>query len=201
MVIMFVRAFGKRMNVHSTIYQIVPGRRRMRDVPLRQRPRELFERIGAENIPDDVLLALLLRSGTRGVNVSDLAQQLLKEYGSLTMLAQVSTDELSSYRGMGKAKAQVLKASLELAKRLAEEQMPEQPSVHTPKDVADILRERIRTREEEAFRILLLDTKNRLKGAPKEMSKGTLNASLVHPREVFRGHPNNKTTHSGRKDY
>ena len=170
--------------VNEELYQIEPIR--MADIPSRQRPREQFERMGAENVSEDVLLALILRSGVRGMNVVDLSRGLIQEYGSLTALAKASIEDLSRMRGMGKVKAQVLKSALELAKRLSEESAPIRHTIRSPEDAAGILRERMRTREEESFWVLLLDGKNRLMKSPIEVTRGLLDASLVHPREVFK---------------
>lgn len=160
---------------------------RVCDIPERLRPREEMERLGVEHVSDDVLLAIILRSGVRGVSVVDLARRILKDYGSLTGLAACSVDELAAMRGMGRVKAQVLMAALEIAKRLNEEAVPKRCCVKTPEDAARLLRDKTRTLDSEVFWVLLLDTKNYLKSRPLEITRGLLDASLVHPREVFRG--------------
>ena len=153
---------------------------------MRQQPREMFERMGAENVSDATLLAIILRAGTKGLNVVELAEHLLHEFGSLTALTQASVDELANVSGIGPVKAQVLKASLELARRVAEETTPERPVVRTPEQAAGILRQKARSLDHEVFWVLLLDAKYRMKKSPHEVSKGVLDASLVHPREVFK---------------
>jgi DNA repair protein RadC len=158
----------------------------VRDVPERERPRELFDRLGPENVPDSVLLAIILRSGVRGTNVIDLARHLLRRYGSLTELARVPVQDLKEVNGLGPVKAQVLKAALQLARNLAEEAGGDRPFVGTPAEAARALREQTRALEEEVFWVLLLDTRNRLMAPPLEVSRGILDASLVHPREVFK---------------
>ena len=170
----------------SLHYAIESEPRRVRDIPLRLRPREELDRIGARHVSDDVLLAVLLRSGTRGMNVIQLARHLLQEYGSLTAIASASVDELAHHKGMGRVKAQVLTAALELASRLGEESVPKRHRIQTPEDVAAVLRNRTRSLDTEVFWVLHLDAKNQLKGAPAEVTRGLLDASLVHPREVFR---------------
>lgn len=170
--------------VKEGLYSIEPIR--VADIPSRQRPREQFDRMGAESVSEDVLIALILRSGVQGVSVVDLARGLIQKYGSLTELAKASVADLSRIKGMGRVKAQVLKAALELAKRLTEESAPTRRAIRGPEDAAGILRERMRTREEESFWVLLLDGKNRLMKSPIEVTRGLLNASLVHPREVFK---------------
>jgi DNA repair protein RadC len=159
---------------------------RVKDLPEEQRPRERFDRLGPENVSDQVLLALLLRHGTAGKNVMDLASELLQEYGSLTGLAQVSADEIAKTRGIGRVKAQILKAALELGRRLSHEAMPAQPVVRTPEDAVRLIRDKARVREEEVFWVLLLDRRYRLRRPPVEVTRGILDASLVHPREVFK---------------
>lgn len=158
----------------------------MREIPARLRPREQFDLLGAEHVPDQTLLALILRTGMRGVNVADLADQMLKKYESLTTLAQASVEELMTFDGIGRVKAQMLKAALELARRLSIEAVPENHKISSPEDVLMVLRERARLAEAEVFWALLLDTKNRLKRPPLEITRGTLNTSLAHPREVFK---------------
>jgi len=158
----------------------------VRDIPLRMRPREEFDRRGAENVSDAVLLALLLRSGTRGRNVVELANQLLIRHGSLSALARASTAELAQEKGMGPVKAQVLKAALELARRIAEERIGERPLLNVPGRVAELMREEVRRLEHEQFWILPLNVRNRLIAAPLLISKGTVDSSLVHPREIFK---------------
>lgn len=159
------------------------------DLPERMRPREEVERRGVEHVSDAVLLAIILRSGARRMNVVDLAEALIRKHGSLTALARVSVDALASdpeFMGLGKVKAQVLKAALELARRMAEEARGDSGSlVRSPEEAAAVLREAAKPLDRERFWALLLDAKNRLKAEPQEISRGILDASLVHPREVF----------------
>lgn len=161
-------------------------RARIRDLPVRLRPREEMDRFGAESVSDRTLLAILLRHGVHGMSVLDVADHLLRHYGSLQAVARASVDELARRPGMGRVKAQVLKAAVELAHRLLDEGAAERPQIRTPEDAARVLQSRAALREEEAFWVLMLDTKNRLLRSPMEVSRGVLDASLVHPREVFR---------------
>jgi DNA repair protein RadC len=156
-------------------------------MPERMRPREELERVGVANVSDDVLLAVLLRAGTRGKNVADLAREMLVKHGSLTQLGSCSADDLCrDFKGVGRVKAQVILAALELARRLAQESLPKRYRVRTPEDAARLLRDTVRVLSSEVFWVLLLDTKNYLKRPPVEVTRGLLDASLVHPREVFR---------------
>lgn len=163
---------------------------RVCDMPVRLRPREAVERQGIENVSDTVLLAILLRTGSRGVNVVDLADRMLLKYGSLTALSRATIGELmadKTLKGMGKVKAQIIRAALDLARRMADETRDERGGfVRTPDDAAAVMRESARGLDHERFWVLNLDTRNRLKGIPQEISKGILDSSLVHPREVFK---------------
>jgi DNA repair protein RadC len=159
---------------------------RVCDMPERLRPREEMERRGVQNISDAALLAILIRTGKPGLNAVEVAEKLLREHRSLTGLAKTPLDALAKAPGMGPVKAQVLKAALELARRLAEETVPARPSVRSPAQVAAVLREEARGLDRECFWVLLLDVKNRLVKAPVEVSQGLLDTCPAHPREVFR---------------
>lgn len=170
----------------SAAYEIVGTGARVADIPVRLRPREEIDRRGIRNVSDDVLLAVILRSGAQGRNVVDLARGLVTRYGSLTELSGAPIEELVQERGLGKVKAQVLAAALELGRRLSEEAAPERPAIRTPEDVYRTLKHRIKGCEQEMFWVLLLDAKNRIKSRAVPITNGLLDASLVHPREVFR---------------
>jgi len=156
-----------------------------KELPKRLQPREMFDRIGAEHVPDEVLLAILLRTGTQGKNVVDLSREIIHHFGSLTALVRTSRKELSRFKGIGPNKARELKTALELARRLSQEQVEESPGIHSPEDAARLLREPARELEHERFWVFPLDTRNKLKSQPVAVSQGVLNASLVHAREVF----------------
>jgi DNA repair protein RadC len=159
---------------------------RMHDLPETIRPREYVERVGFDHAPPDVLLALLLRTGTQGINAVDLARSLLRKYGSLRSLASASISDLCSVKGISKVKAQILKAALALGNQLRDEERVSRPHLHRPEDVYALLETRTLALEHEVFWVLLLDRKNKLKCEPLDISSGILDASLVHPREVFR---------------
>lgn len=171
----------------DTDYLVEDSMWRVRDMPERMRPREELARVGVENVSDAVLLAVLLRVGTRGVNVVDLAQGLLRKYGSLTAMARASVEDLEQVRGLGAVKAQIIKSALEIGKRLQYEAMPRRIRIKTPEDAASVLKDRLSGLDKEQFWVLHLDAKNQLKSRPVNVSSGLLDASLVHPREVFRG--------------
>lgn len=172
-----------------TDYTTASGSSRLLDLPKPLLPREEMDRVGVANLSDVSLLAILIKSGAKGVNVVELATRLLRKYGSLTGLAGTTVEELARDReikGVGKVKAQVLMAAMELGRRLNQEALADRPKIRAPRDAAALLRDRARVLEHEVFWVLHLDAKNNLKGAPQVVSQGILDASLVHPREVFR---------------
>lgn len=168
------------------LYPIRASGARVRDMPRALRPREEADRMGIENVSDTVLLAILLRTGFHGVNVVDLAQSILLHYGSLTELAKAPAKELEHIPGMGRVKAQIVRAAFEVGRRLSCEALPTRQRIRRPSDVARLLGHRVRTAEREIFWVLHLDAKNGLLGPPLDVTQGLLDASLVHPREVFR---------------
>ena len=159
---------------------------KVKDVPSQYRPREMFERLGAGHVPDAVLMSILLRSGSQNANVIDLANDMLRRYGSLTALAEAPQSELEAFPGIGPVKAQILISAFELAKRLTVEKAPQRQVLNKPVEVAELLREEARTRETEVFWIFCLDPRNKLMRAPSIITTGIADATLVHPREVFK---------------
>jgi DNA repair protein RadC len=142
-------------------------------------------RHGPEALSHAELLAILLRTGTRNESAVHLAQRILHECGGLRRFAERSWDELTHIAGIGPAKALELQASLELGRRVARARLPEAAAISRPQDAADLLMEELRHLREEHFVVLFLNTKNRVIGR-QTLSIGSLNASVVHPREVFR---------------
>ncbi len=158
----------------------------MRETPERERPRERLVRLGAGQLRDSELIAILLRTGSRGLPVQSLAEQLLRSFRySLGRLAGASVVELRRFPGVGGDKAVALKAAFELARRLSAEVQAETPLLDTPERVADFLREDLRPLQVETFHVLLVNTRRRLL-ASERLTQGTLDTLLVHPREVFR---------------
>ena len=158
---------------------------RIKDLPGCDRPRERLLQLGAEALRNAELIAILLRTGLKGSSAIEVAEQLLCRFGSLSELARASVGDLSKTKGVGKDKAVALKSAFTLAKRMAMEIGREVPQMDTPERVADLLREENRLYEVEHFQILLLNTRRRLIRI-EEISRGTLDTILVHPREVFK---------------
>ena len=156
------------------------------DLPVSERPRERLQKLGVEALSAQEILALILGRGVSGESVMVTAQRLLSQFGNLKGIASASVEELSQVKGIGIAKAAQIKAAFELANRL--EGYPEagdKPLVKTPEDVASLVKSRLKGKKKEHFLALLLDTRNQLIKV-SEISVGSLDTSVVHPREVFK---------------
>ncbi|PXA03602.1 hypothetical protein DDZ13_11520 [Coraliomargarita sinensis] len=163
-----------------------PAQRRMRDMVASERPQERLERLGASALSDRELLAMILRSGPKGVDVVTMCGKLLDQAGSLAALLRWSAEDFMQIRGIGKVKALQLLAIMQFAKRILEEQdSSEITTFDTPEVVARYFRPLVAGVEVEHFWVLCLDRKNRLLRRV-EATKGTATNSLVHAREVFR---------------
>ena len=158
---------------------------RLKDQPASERPRERLVARGPDALTHAELIAILLRTGLKGVNVVQVAQNLLQKFGSLNALALASVDELRKIPGIGRDKAATLVAAFALARRMEQERREESPVLDNPATVVNFMRESNRLKNVESFQVLLLNTRKRLIRV-EEISEGTLDTILVHPREVFR---------------
>jgi len=156
------------------------------DLPVSERPRERLQKFGAEALSAPEILALILGRGIAGESVMMTAQRLLSQFGNLKGIASASVEELSQVKGIGLAKSAQIKAAFELANRLeGYAEVGKKPLVKTPDDVADLVRGRLKDKKKEHFLALLLDTRGQLIKVA-EISVGSLDGSIVHPREVFK---------------
>lgn len=156
----------------------------IQELPEQERPREKLSAHGAAALSDAELIAIMLGSGLRGCSVIDLARQLVAKYGSLAALARCPVAELMQCKGLGLAKATQLAAAFALASRLAREALTRQ-RLDSPELIHAFLGPEMRLLTQESLRVLMLDTKLHLIRV-HEVSLGTLNESLAHPREVLR---------------
>jgi DNA repair protein RadC len=157
----------------------------IREMPQNERPRERLVEHGAEALRNAELIAILLRTGMKGLSAVHIAEQLLRKFVTLEALARASLDDIRQIKGIGRDKAIALKSAFTLAQRMAREITGEAPMLDTPDRVADYLREANRLLEVETFQAVLLNTRRRLIRM-ETLSQGTLDTILVHPREVFR---------------
>ena len=158
---------------------------RIKDLPSHERPRERLLQNGAESLKTSELLAILLRTGSKGVSAVDLGERLVQQFGNLDKLARAPLAELQKVKGIGRDKAIALKSAFTLAQRMASEMRQDSPLLERPESIADLLREEARMQEVETFQVVLLNTRRRLIRIEK-ISQGTLDTILVHPREVFK---------------
>jgi DNA repair protein RadC len=153
-------------------------------MPENERPREKLITHGASALSDAELVAILLRTGLPGKNVVDLARDLLQQFGSLTELSRCSLDELKTIRGIKRDKALHLVAAFQLGQRLARETLAKQ-KIDSPELVNELLGGEMRMLRTEAMHVILLDTRYHLIRT-EEISTGSVNESIAHPREIFR---------------
>jgi DNA repair protein RadC len=153
--------------------------------PRPERPRERLDHAGSSALADAELLAIQLGSGTRGKTAVDVARDLLAQYGSLAGLSARGVSELARTKGVGRTKAIRLASAFELTRRLRARVPTARPTLGSPRDVVEALGPLMEDLQREVFRVALLDAQN---GLLRDVivSEGTLSASLVHPREVFK---------------
>jgi DNA repair protein RadC len=156
------------------------------DLPLSERPRERLLKLGSEVLSSPEVLALLLGRGTKGESVMLTAQKLLSKFGNLKNIASASVEELTQIKGIGPAKAAQIKAAFELSKRL-EDSFGEvsKITVKSPEGAIKAVKSQLKGKKKEHFMVLCLDTRNHLINTHK-VSIGSLDCSIVHPREVFK---------------
>jgi len=156
---------------------------RLKEIALDQRPRERLKRHNADSLSDAELLAIILQNGSFGENVIDLSHRLISTF-SLEKLNSLSLSELMKIKGIGLAKAAKLVAAFELSKRVNSGKICEKV-VNNASDIANYYMEKLRDKKKEYFIAVFLDSKNKII-KDEIISIGTLNSSLVHPREVFK---------------
>ncbi|UOQ93877.1 DNA repair protein RadC [Halobacillus shinanisalinarum] len=157
----------------------------IKDVPKQDRPRERLIELGATHLSNQELLAILLGSGTRQESVTSLAQRLLIHFEGVMLLKDATIEELTAIRGIGSAKAVLILSAIELGRRIQQMKPVERYMIRSPEDGADFVMEEMRELKQEHFIVLFLNTKNQVLHR-QTIFIGSLNASIVHPREVFK---------------
>jgi DNA repair protein RadC len=155
------------------------------DWPEGERPREKLLKLGAGLLSDAELLAIIIRSGSGKITAVDISKKILKDYCSLDIIASRNVGDFKKYKGVGNTKAVCLVAAFEIARRAVIIKEKEKRKILSPVDVVDLFMPLMRDLQQEVFKVLLLDSANHLINEV-EITRGTLNSSLVHPREVFR---------------
>lgn len=159
----------------------------VQDLPRQERPRERLKEFGSEALSAQELLALVMGRGVSGKSVMSIAQELMITFGSVKGISEATVEELAGIKGIGAAKAAQLRASFELGKRqeLEKESWYDSYDIKDPQSVVRVIRSSIRDKAKEHFKLIILNTRNRITTIVN-VSTGTLSASLVHPREVFK---------------
>lgn len=157
----------------------------IKDWPQQERPREKLLRHGSSFLSEAELLAILIESGSPGITALDLAKKLLIEYRNLPNLAAVNISELIRMRGIGPARGTRILAAFEIGRRIEAGVSRKTKKVQAPEDIVKSYRILYRDIRKEIFKVILLDSGNRII-RDVTISQGTLNASIVHPREVFK---------------
>ncbi len=157
----------------------------IKELPPDERPRERLQKCGAEALSDSELLAIILRTGTAKVSAMQLAAQLLGRFKSFRGIASASIEELCEIDGIGPAKAAQIKAAFEIGTRLSKVNDNDNNLIRSSKDVRDMVWHEMRMYDQEHFKIVLLNTKNRVIRI-ETVTVGILDSSIVHPREVFK---------------
>ena len=158
---------------------------RIRDIVKDDQPRERLLIEGVSSLSNTELLAVLLRTGTKEESVLALAGRILHHFDGLRMLKDATVEELTNINGIGIAKAAQLIAAFELGRRMVRIEYKERYSIRSPEDCANYMMEEMRFLQQEHFVCLYLNTKNQVMHR-QTVFIGSLNASIVHPREIFR---------------
>lgn len=156
---------------------------RIQDLPPEERPRERAERHGLGALSDAEVIALLLRTGMRGLNAVELGAMLLREFGGLRGLFRAALDDLRGVPGLGRAKALELAAAIELGNRARREAALGEP-LDTPERIFEFCAPDMQNLSTEMIRVLMLDARLRF-AAQRDISIGTVNETIAHPREIF----------------
>lgn len=157
----------------------------IRDFPEEERPRERFIQNGPESLSNHELIAILLRTGTKKESVLQLANRLLTEFEGLRLLKDATLNEITAIKGIGEAKAIQVLAAVEIGRRISNLSYNDRYVIRSPEDAANFVMNDMRFLSQEHFVCLYLNTKNQILHK-KTIFIGSLNASIVHPREVVR---------------
>jgi DNA repair protein RadC len=155
----------------------------LKDIPADVRPREKLLAQGAAALADAELVALLLRTGLKGISVLQLAQQMLDRFGGLSGLLHADGQQLKQIKGLGPAKRAEITAVVELARRAVQQQLAQRPVFETPAQVKHYVQLQIGAHDHEVFAVLFLDSQHHLLRF-EEMFRGSLAQTSVYPREV-----------------
>lgn len=157
---------------------------KIKDIEENKRPREKMLIEGIENLSNEELLAILINTGSKEHSSLGLASMILKKSGGIKGLVEMDLNSLQEINGIGPAKATTIFASMELSKRISKVIGRQKFDIKSPQSISQLFMEELRYKKKEVVKVLLLDTKNNII-TDAVVSEGSLNASIVHPREVY----------------
>ncbi len=158
----------------------------IKELPMTERPREKLYINGPEALSNEELIAIIIRTGNKNDSAIDLARKILsRDNRGLISLRDTTLQELMEIKGVGECKAAQILAAIELGKRINYKDALNKVKINEPTTIANLYMDEMRYLQKEHFKVLLLDTKNQII-VTEEISVGTLNASIVHPRDVFK---------------
>lgn len=154
------------------------------DIPISERPIEKLINFGAETLNNQELLAVILRCGTKGQNILTLSDRILSEVNGLNGILNITYDEIKKIKGIKTVKASQILALGELFRRFNTLKADRKITINSPKDIAEMLMIEMANLNQEILKLIILNSKNKIIKI-KDVFKGTLNSSLVHPREIY----------------
>lgn len=169
----------------------------MKQMPKQEQPYEKFSQFGPESLSDAELLAIIIRTGTKEEKSIDLAKKILNISNSdegILAITRLSLKDLQQIKGIGKVKAVQIKCIAELSRRIAKTTARRRLCMNNPRTIADYYMEDLRFVNQEVTLLIMVDTKNQFL-SDKVISKGTVNASLISPREIFLESLNNQAVY------
>ncbi|AIY80160.1 JAB domain-containing protein [Clostridium botulinum] len=159
---------------------------KIKDIPKKERPKEKLLSYGADTLNNSELLAIILRTGTKGENVLQLSNRLLSKFQGLDGILEASLDDITSIKGIKEGKASQILALAELFKRFRTFKSADRDiKIMSPNDLAMLINGEMSLLKQEILKVIFLNTKNIVIGT-KDVFKGSLNTSIVHPREIFK---------------
>lgn len=177
--------FNESLKNLEKIEKIDVAKKTIKDLPIEDRPQEKLFAEGESSLSNAELIALIIRTGTKEETAVELCQKLLNAYGGIGELTKLRPSDIMKIKGFGPSKAAMVSAALELARRISTVSKFEKLLLNNPMAIYEFLSPQMSHLPYESFRVLSLDTKKCLIKS-SEISKGTLDATVVHPREVFR---------------
>ena len=157
----------------------------IKDIPIKERPRERLIRYGAKNLSNEELISIILKTGTKEISVKELSTRILSKYNDISNLKDLEINTLMNIKGIGKVKAIELIAAIELGRRVYLDKEIENVKIRGSEDVYNYFNDLLKDKKQEHFYALYLDNKKKVI-SKKLLYVGTINGSVAHPREIFK---------------